>query len=711
MHYYRTCLCILLLFLSACTITGGVPTPTSLGQPTAPVATPTANERAATTPEREPTGSPVRSTATPEVIQFRIGLQTEPGDLLPYHRHSEDQRLTGLVSEMLFPTPLLPLNSAYTTTGVLTRVPSFANGDVITRVVMVDANGVITPTEGMTLTNRPTPTTAIGLQPVATAPLTIAQQLVITYRWNPDLTWSDGEPVTAADSVFAYQLAQGISLGEAADRSLQLLADYEQVDTHTTRAYLKPDFTDPAYMETFWTPLPRHMLADIAVSQLMTSEFAALPTGYGPYMIDQRQSGQLRLIPNPYYPEPVSAESATGDHQPSFITIVFEPDIAQLYESFQQGGLDVLMLYDLLPADMRMLTADEAARQQVIAIPNPIWEHLDFQLDLPLLQQTIIRRAIAHGFNRRALVNDLFDGQVPVLHSWVLPYQWAAADSADLTRYPYDVQQARDMLDTAGIIDTDGDGIRESNGVSLTFDLLTTADSPLRAEIARRLQQDMLAIGIAITITPLPLSVFYSPEGPLLRRQFELAQFAWISGLDPRGREIWSCEAIPSETHGWTGSNVAGWCFLPAHQAIIEATTALEQPIRQLAYERHQQLFTQELPVLPLFQRMDLVLAQPGMFGLEPQALAPLSWNITAWSRSSVPALTPSPSKPLTPGPSPTRGEGSHLKGLIPHQKAENPLPAPLSQIGRGVGGEGRKGTKIAPERNLLIPGAWYNDN
>ncbi len=585
---------ICLIALVACTVDGGVEPPDTLGE----------------LPQPSPVATAALPTTVAQPMGLRIGLLEEPGDLLPYHSDTGDQRMTARIGALLFPEPMLMLSYAYTSTGVLERLPSFENGDIEVRSVDVylDATGAITVTATEVITQR--------------------QQLAITYRWNPNLRWSDGTPVTAEDSVFAYELAQQVPLGEEAQSRLGLLESYKQVDSHTTRAILKPDYTDPAYIQTFWTPLPRHLLQDVPPAELFQSDFAQRPVGYGPYMIESREQGSIRMKPNPYYfgPQPL-AET---------VTFVFLDSVDMLRSSVLGGSLDVAVADRATPEQLTFLARDQ--ENDVLAVqyvPSPIWEHLDFNLDVPLLQDIRVRRAIAHGLNRPAIIDALLGGKVPVLDSWVLPGQWASAPADQLTRYPYDPDQARRLLDEAGLLDTNGDGLRELNGAPVEIELLTTDGSPLRAGIADMLKADMAAIGLTVNVRAISTAELYSPEGPLFRRNFELVLFAWIAGTDPRGWELWSCTAVPSQTNGWTGNNFPGWCFFEADRAIRTATTALDQAERQAAYLRQQQLFTQELPSLPLFQRLSLVFSSPNIQGLRPDTLAPVTWNIATWTRDS----------------------------------------------------------------------------
>jgi peptide/nickel transport system substrate-binding protein len=221
-----------------------------------------------------------------------------------------------------------------------------------------------------------------------------------------------------------------------------------------------------------------------------------------------------------------------------------------------------------------------------------------------------------------------------VLSSWVLPNQPEAAPPDQLTRYDYNPDEARKLLDEAGYADPDGDGIRASpDGLTLTFQLLTTEGAPIRQQIASMFQKDMRVIGVDVQPLPVPAAQLFSADGPLFQRQFDLALFGWIASADPGGLHLWSCDAVPSPENNWVGDNFAGWCFRDANRAIREAVTSVDIEQRHAAYLRQQQLWSQELPSLPLFQRLSLALIAPNLSGPQPDALAPITWNIAAWKR------------------------------------------------------------------------------
>lgn len=587
---------IIAFVLIGCTIEGGVPGPTP-----------------------EPTISSTGPIPTSEMIAGRmaerndtwiIGVLDLPTDLYPYPQSAAASRAVAPITEVLFPSPILTYDYGYTVTGILERLPTLENGDAELRKVDVylDATGAITTT--------------------VTDVVTQVDQLVVTFRWNPNLRWSDGTPVTADDSVFAYELAKAASPGDAATELLAQTVAYEKVDDHTTRAFLRPDYVGATYFLSYWTPLPRHLLQGTDPARVRESEFARLPVGYGPYRVVERTAAELRLERNPHY----------AGSTPAVSRLVFRKvtDLELMRANLLSGNLDLGITERITPEILARFDSDTAeGTLQVIATPSPIWEHILFNLDVPMLQDIRIRRALAYGTNRQAIADALFRGRTPVLDSWVLPGQRVAAPPDQLTRYPYDPDQARRLLEEAGYTDPDGDGLRtSSDGITLTLQLLTTRGSDVRREIARRFQEDMKVIGVEIEIDEALPDDMFDADGPLYLRQFDLALFGWIAGPEPSGLQLWSCAAIPNEQNNYRGENFAGWCFRDADRAVRTADTTLDPTERTEAYLRQQQLWTQELPAIPLFQRLSVVVAAPGIRGLMPDALAPVTWNVFAWERA-----------------------------------------------------------------------------
>jgi peptide/nickel transport system substrate-binding protein len=584
----------LLSLLTACQIEGGVRDRT-------PVVANTTE-----TTQQVPTNQAVAQALAQRNDIWAVGVTELPSDLFPYANDSALRRINSIATEMIYPAPILTYNYGYTTTGILTQVPTIANGDVqINNVsVFLDDAGNITTT--------------------TTAVITQVQQLAITYHWNDKLTWSDGTPLTAADSVFAYALARkNAPLGEEARLLLDRTANYEKIDDYTTKATLQPDLIGSGFFLSYWTPLPQHLLKDVAPADIRTSEFAQKPIGYGPYVIESRSSNEIRFVRNPYYYGTIPATSQ--------VVLTTMSGVDMIRANLQNGNLDVAITDRVAIDQYAFIDQDARAGLPVTYFRSPVWEHIDYNLDVQILQDIKVRRALAYGFNRQALADTLFNGRSPVLDSWLLPEQRGDVPADQLTLYPFDPETASELLDAAGYPMRDS-GVRVSKqGVTLTLELITTTGSPLRQEIADRFKSDMQTIGVEINVRTLPPEEIFAPSGPLFLRQFELALFAWIATPDPAGLQLWSCSAVPSDINGWIGNNFAGWCTRDADFAVKKAATSLDIAVQREQYLAQQTLFTSELPSMPLFQRLGVVITTNNMTGVKPDPLAPITWNIASW--------------------------------------------------------------------------------
>ncbi len=588
-------LLVLVLWVSAaCSPVAPAPAPpTTAPTLTAAPPTPTA------TPAPTATLSPPSPTPTP--TRWTVALVERPSNLLPF---SPDGRAAAPVVAALFPPPVLALGYTFTSTGILEGLPTLATGDVR----MQTAQGFLDSTGQFTTT--------------PTAEVTTTSQLIVTFHWRRDLRWGDGAPLTAADSVWAYEQARsGLGLSEASGL-LDLVADYRLVDDWTTEAVLPPGRTDPSYPLAAWPPLPRHLLADAGRNAF--AEFASAPLGYGPFSSVVQSADAITLVRNPYWP------AAT---LPDELVFRFYPSADELRAAVAAGAADLGWLEQVPPELFAQLDQDQAdGALAATFVAGPVYEHLDFNLDDPLLRESAVRRAIALAVNRPALTAQFAGGHAPPLHSWVLPQQPEYAGDEQLTRYGYDPAQASALLAGAGLLDTDGDGVRERESAPATLTLLTS-DAPLRLGVTAQIAADLAAVGLAVTVQALPTAELYSPTGPLFRREFQLAEFGWLAGAVPNGVPLWSCAAIPGVDNGFVGNNFAGWCAPGAEGALRRGAAALQPRERAANALRQQRVWAQALPSLSLFQRPLALLQRPTLLGPAPDALAPITWNVAAWQR------------------------------------------------------------------------------
>jgi peptide/nickel transport system substrate-binding protein len=473
-------------------------------------------------------------------------------------------------------------------------------------------------------------------------------QLTITWKMKPGLKWSDGHPLTAKDWLFAYNVAKDPDSGLASTVLLNKIETYEAVDDLTVRVRLKKGVLDPAYVLALdltdnLHPLPEHAWGKYTPKEMIGAEEVARRSSpnYGPYSVAEWIAGeQIILKANPNY-------YGARDGKPAVKTLIFKimPDPYQVIAQLLAGKVDVATPDALQGLPVSLLEQlNEAGLLKAHWLPSTTWEHLDFNLNMPssvnkdqanlsephfALSDARVRQAIAWGIDRQAMLNSIYAGHSVVLNTHIPQGHWAYAGDEHITVYRPDREKAKALLEQAGW-KLGADGIREKNGKRLSLKV-TAASDPLREKIVGLLQGQMKAIGIEIVPDLIPSRLWFGDEGRLLRRDFDIAEFAWMGEADPGGETLYRCDQIPLPTNRWTGQNVMGWCNEKADEAVRRANNTLSRKERAAAYRVLQQEFTRDVPSLPLFSRLHIYATNPNFRNLKPDPTEEVTWNVAEW--------------------------------------------------------------------------------
>ncbi len=462
-----------------------------------------------------------------------------------------------------------------------------------------------------------------------------ADRLVVTFQLRAGLRWSDGEPLTAGDSVFSYQLD-----ADPATPSTKFLVlrteSYQALGDLRTRWTGIPGFLDPEFSGNFWPPLPQHQLAGMDAQELLSApETTRNPLGWGPFVIDRWEEDQaLHLRRNPLY-------FRADEGLPGFdlLTFRFLGPEADAWAQLASGECDVLdesLLTTPLSEDARQALDTGVAR--LVTSPGSLVTRMDFNLapveGAPRLQPETVRQALAACIDRQALA-DLLDvpgGQVP---DSFLPSEHPLYAPASLPAY--DPQRGRELLSQAGWVEREGEqGPRVALGVPgvpagapLRLQLLFPEDPTMQA-LAAALQADLAQCGVELELQGFPGADLYQPwpEGPVFGRTFDLVLWSWPTFVTP-ACEMFAGFDIPSSQVRF-GVNAAGMDD-PAYDAACRTTLlapAELQEVRQGAQEL-QRIFGRNLPALPLLVRPRLLAVREGICGPapDPSAFSAL-WNL-----------------------------------------------------------------------------------
>lgn len=610
----------------------------------------------AKTPAPQPTGNPTAAlteiptpTAAPP-SELNICLGREPQGLYIYGGSSRAQ---WSVLEAVYDGPI-DRRGYIDQPVILNQIPSIENGDVLITPLAVQRGQMVQDAAGnLALLDTGTAVLPSGCSEQNCAitwdgdsPLEMDQQR-ITYRLLPGITWSDGVPLTAEDSVYSFRLAS-----DPATPVNQLAIDrtesYTALDETTVVWTGIPGYHTNEPSAYFFIPQPEHAWGDISPADLLTAEESnRMPLGWGPYVIEQWLPGEsISLTRNDQYFR--AAEDLPRFDRLNFRFLGEQSD--NNLAALVQGICDVVDETTLLEEQLqsvRNMTINETI--QTFVRLGPEWEHLDFGIqpaayDAGLNPYSVprqdyfgdlrVRQAFSACIDRPALNAELLFSQSQVVSGFFPPDHPLYA--ADLPQISFDPAYGAQLLDEVGWLDQDGDPVtpRTAAGVAnvldgtpLTVTYATTNDD-LREATANRIASMLRECGIGVSVQVQDAGALFAPgpEGQLFGRSFDLAQFSWQSGRESPCFLYTSAE-IPSEANNWIGVNITGWSD-PAYDEACQAALAAG-PADPEANRAAQEIFSAELPVLPLYYTIHLTSARTDLCGLEVDGSARSDfWNL-----------------------------------------------------------------------------------
>jgi len=226
--------------------------------------------------------------------------------------------------------------------------------------------------------------------------------------------------------------------------------------------------------------------------------------------------------------------------------------------------------------------------------PTGLTDRLLFNMNDPIVGELAVRQAIAYGTDRKRIINETFPHS-PLRHTY-LPHTYWAYTEEGVPKYPYDTQKAKGLLENAGWIDQDGDGVREKEGVRLhiSYKTYVSADyKSWRLTIADIFKENMADIGIEIEVETIQDN---SQVWKVIFEEHDFAIFenGWNTDINHDqsyiGRIYYSSEFANA---GFYSNSEADQLIDDAH----ELTTRAEKfPY----YQQHQILVMTDLAELPL---------------------------------------------------------------------------------------------------------------
>ncbi|MCA9929241.1 MAG: hypothetical protein KC419_12205 [Anaerolineales bacterium] len=596
------------------------------------------------------TNTPAPPTPTPlPAKRVSVMISAEPESLYIY---GDNSLAATAVRHGIYENLFTSLGFDYQAQG-LEKLPSLADGDAVINTVSVSAGDIVLNASGDPVRLAP------GVQ-IITADgefLTFSneesvemQQMVVDFTLKP-LVWSDGVPVTAVDSLFSFNVAAD-SLTPGDKTKIKRTASYEAVGDLSIRWTGVPGFLDGTYFLNVWQPLPEHQLSRFSVAELLEAEeVTKRPLSSGPFVVSEWESGEhITLTVNPYY-----YRLDEGLPRLGAVTFQFGMDADQNLDALLAGQVDILTESNFRENQDEIVPQllENEADGAIAAYYQPItvFEHIDFGINSAeeyaetrpdWFEDVRVRQAMTGCTDRQRMVDELMYGKVGVLHAYVPDLHPLYPDDAFMQTF--DPEAANVLLDEAGLVDTDGDGIREwieteqgqivaTTPFSIT--LGTDSENALRQRINEMFAVDMQACGIHVELYDIPVIDWYAdgPFSPLFGRRFDLATFAWLTNVRPPCNLYLSRNVTGPEEQGfggWGNVNATGWSDEAYDTACELALKALPgTPDYVTSHQDAIRIFSEQLPVIPLFPQMKIAVTRPTVLNFKPDATQPSAlWNL-----------------------------------------------------------------------------------
>jgi len=405
--------------------------------------------------------------------------------------------------------------------------------------------------------------------------------LAYTFYLRQDVHWHDGTPFTANDVVATIQAIQDPGFQGLADVSEPWLpVAAERVEDHTVRFTLPEPFA-PFLDYTTVGLLPAHLVANLSAEALASSQFNLHPVGTGPFMLAEVSARHVILEANPnwYHRRPYLDR----------IEFVFYPDYPSIFAAHLRG--EVAGISRVWPDYLGDVREDKSLNLYSSSLSG--YTLIFLNLTRPPFVEREVRQALLLALDRQGLVDEILGGQGIVVHSPIMPQTWAYDEN--LPRHGYDPEQAATLLESAGWIDVDGDGVREKGDQRLEFELLTN-DEPTRQKLAREICRSWAVVGVE---GKLRIAGWPEPIATALRmREFDALLGSWGAlPPDPDPYPHWHSSQATED-----GQNYCGYLNDDVDMLLEEARSVHDRSRREELYREFQRTFVDDVPALLLYQ-------------------------------------------------------------------------------------------------------------
>ncbi len=475
----------------------------------------------------------------------------------------------------------------------------------------------------------------------------------ITWTLKEGLKWSDGTPVTSADVAFTAEYCMHPEGGCAQLSKFNGVESVEAIDDLT----VKVNFSEPTpypygpFMGGQSPIIQKAQFADClgaAASSCTDANFG--PIGTGPFVVTEfKPNDVIQMVANDNYRDP---------EKPAFASLTFKGggDAASAARAVMETGeFDYAWNLQLAPEVLAQMA--EGGQGVPISAFGTLVERIEMNLTNPdpslppetratvaephpILSDMRVRKALSMAIDRELLV-EIGYGQAgrPTCNLVPAPANYAADNTECLTQ---DLEGAKALLEEAGWTDTNGDGVRDKDGMKLSL-LYQTSTNAVRQDFQALIKQWWSQIGVETELKNVDASVFFGgdPGSPDTFQKFyaDVEMYANnFDGTDPQAYlSMYRCGNEPKPSTQWQGENINRFCD-PEYDALLDelATTADLKERGEIAKKLNLMLTRDSYTIVPLVDRGRVSAHSNSLGGVVLNTWDSELWNVADWYRKDM---------------------------------------------------------------------------
>lgn len=435
--------------------------------------------------------------------------------------------------------------------------------------------------------------------------------LDITVKLRPNLHWHDGEPITTADVAFTMDRILDPAVPAVNKEGwFNRLDRYEMVDDRTIIFHWSEPYAPALHALTELAPIPKHIYGK---GDFLQNPANRAPVGSGAFKFVEWKSGQTITLERneDYYRDPAWLDR-----------IIFRiiPDNAVAFNALKAGEIDEMRVRQL-QWETQTNDADFRRRFDKKVYYVRQYNYLAWNCRSIWFSDKRVRKAMTLLFDRKTLNDKVYSGEAELVSGPFYINSWAY--NKDVAPLPYDPDQAKQLLAAAGWVDSDGDGVRDKDGVDFEFEFNIASGSRIAMEFATLLQEGCRKAGIEIDIRPMESATYFDR---VFKGEYTAAALAWRLDQDPDIYDTFHSSQVPpiglNHTF-YSNQKVDSLLTLGRREFDIDKRRDIYHEVHRLIAEDQPYTFVNSVPEKrPINRRVgNVVLSPDGPFKFYPGAI------------------------------------------------------------------------------------------